>query len=67
MCKDEFWNGACKAVPGLSPANCDCHEVKSPFSFTDRLNGINEALLFLVGTCILYMGLLILIEVCIII
>ena len=57
------WNNICKAAPGLTAANCDCHEVKSPFSFTDRLNGINESLLFLMGTCILYMGLLILIEV----
>ena len=57
------WNNICKAGPGLTAANCDCHEVKSPFSFTDRLNGINESLLFLMGTCILYMGLLILIEV----
>ena len=50
-------------MPTTNDANCDCHEPKSPFSFTDRLNGINESLLFLMGTCILYMGLLILIEV----
>ena len=49
-------------MPTTNDANCDCHEPKSPFSFTDRLNGINEGLLFLFGTCILYMGLLVLIE-----
>ena len=62
VCKKENLNAFCKAVPTTNDANCDCHEPKSPFSFTDRLNGINEGLLFLFGTCILYMGLLVLIE-----
>ena len=47
--------------PKIAICSDHCISVKSPFSF-DRQDGINDKLLFLMGTCILYMGILILIE-----
>ena len=38
-----------------------CHEVTSLYTF-DKLNGINEGLLWLMTTCLLYMGILVLLE-----
>ena len=38
-----------------------CHEVTSLYTF-DKLNGINEGLLWLTSTCLLYMGILVLLE-----
>ena len=38
-----------------------CHEITSMYTF-DKLDGINESLLWLCGTCLLYMGILVLIE-----
>ena len=38
-----------------------CHEVTSLYTF-DKLNGINEGLLWLMSTCLLYMGILVLLE-----
>ena len=54
----------CSDVPDvLKPfiTSSTCHEVTSLYTF-DKLNGINEGLLWLTSTCLLYMGILVLLE-----
>lgn len=41
---------------------CDCHAIKSPFTFNDKLNGISESCVFLFVTFALYLSILVMIE-----
>ena len=53
----------CKQIQTRRPQQvCDCHAVKSPFSFEDKLNGISESFVFLFVTFALYLAILVMIE-----